>query len=183
MKVEKFVPDKVILLASRKEGRLITHKAFLNLRELLIYRRREMLEQVAHLEFERDELGQHFIESIDSVQKENLAQLIHKLDERGKEEIGEIELALTKMSSGRYGICELCGKSIPIKRLKVLPATRLCRNCAQTYEEAQKLRKHHRDEIIDDELFDEYRYLNDENSSIGRLKLPDDENLLNIEEV
>ena len=49
------------------------------------------------------------------------------------------------------------------------------------YEEAQKLRKHPRDEIIDDELLDEYRNLNDENSSIGRLKLPDDNNLLNIE--
>jgi DnaK suppressor protein len=146
---------------------------FKKLESLLFNRRREMLEQVAHLEFERDELGQHFIESIDSAQKENLAQLIHKLDERGKEEIEEIELALTKMSSGRYGICELCGKSIPIKRLKVLPATRLCRICAKNYEEAQKLRKHHRDEIIDDELLDEYRNLNDENSSIGRLNLPE----------
>ena len=153
------------------------------LKSLLLIRRREMLEQVAHLEFEREELGQHFIESIDSAQKENLTQLIHKLDERGKEEIGEIELALTKMSSGRYGICELCGKSILIKRLKVLPATRLCRKCAQKYEEAQKLRKHHRDEIIDDELLDKYRNLNAEDSSIGRLKLPDDENLLNVEEV
>lgn len=153
------------------------------LKSLLLNRRREMLEQVAHLEFERDELGQHFIESIDSAQKENLAQLIQKLDERGKEEIGEIELALTKMSTGRYGICELCNKSIPIKRLKVLPAIRLCRNCAQKYEEAQKLRKHHRDEIIGDELLDEYRNLNDEDSSIGRLKLPDEKSLLNIEEV
>ncbi|MBW2490724.1 MAG: TraR/DksA family transcriptional regulator [Deltaproteobacteria bacterium] len=120
----------------------------------------------AHLEFEREELGQHFIESIDSAQKENLAQLIHKLDERGKEEIAEIELALTKMSAGRYGKCELCGKSIPIKRLEVLPATRLCRNCALMYEKVQKLRQHHRDEIIDDELLDEYRHLNDENSSL-----------------
>ena len=153
------------------------------LKSLLLNRRREMFEQVAHLEFECDELGQHFIESIDSAQKENLAQLIHKLDERGKEEIGEIELALTKMSSGRYGICELCGKSIPIKRLKVLPATRLCRNCAQNYEEAQKLRKHHRDEIIDDALLDEYRNLNDESPSIGRLKLPDEKSLLNMKEV
>jgi DnaK suppressor protein len=157
--------------------------ALLKLKKLLINRRREMLEQVGHLEFEREELGQHFIESIDSAQKENLAQLIHKLDERGKEEIGEIEHALSKMSSGRYGICELCGKSIPVKRLKVLPATRLCLNCAQNYEEAQTLRKHHRDEIIDDDLLDEYRNLNDENSTVGRLKLPDEQNLWNIEEV
>jgi len=125
-------------------------------------RRQEMLQQVAHLEFEREELEQHSIEAVDSAQEENLVQLIRKLDERGKEEIGEIELALTKMSSGRYGKCELCGKSIPIKRLKVLPATRLCRNCAQNYEEAQNLRQHQRDEIIDDELLDEYRSLKDE---------------------
>jgi DnaK suppressor protein len=132
------------------------------LKSLLLNRRREMLQQVAHLELEREELDQHSIEAVDSAQEENLAQLIRKLDERGKEEIGEIELALTKMSSGRYGICELCGKSIPIKRLMVLPASRLCRNCAQNYEEAQKLRQHQRDEIIDDELLDEYRSLDDE---------------------
>jgi len=155
----------------------------LKLKKLLINRRREILEQVAHLEFEREELGQHFIESIDSAQKENLAQLIHKLDERGKEEIGEIELALTKIDSDRYGICELCDKPIPIKRLKVLPATRLCRNCAQKYEEAQKLRKHDRDEIIGDDLLDEYRSLNDENTSIRRVKLHDDKSLFDIEEV
>jgi len=153
------------------------------LKSLLLNRRREMFEQVAHLEFEREELGQHFIESIDSAQKENLARLIHKLDERGKEEIGEIELALTKMSSGKYGICEICGKSIPIKRLKVLPATRLCRNCAQKYEEVQKLRQHHRDEIIDDELLEEYRNLNAESVSIGNVKLPNDKSLLDMEEV
>ena len=129
---------------------------------LLLNRRQEMLQQVAHLELEREELEQNSIEAIDSAQEENLAQLIRKLDERGKEEIAEIELALTKMSSDRYGICELCGKSIPIKRLKALPATRLCRNCAQNYEEAQTLRQHQRDEIIDDELLDEYRSLNDE---------------------
>ncbi len=156
---------------------------FKKIKSLLLNRRREMLQQVAHLEFEREELEQHSIEAVDSAQEENLAQLIQKLDERGKEEIGEIELALTKMSSGRYGICELCGKSIPIKRLKVLPASRLCRNCAQKYEEAQKLRQHQRDEIIDDELLDEYRSLNDERPSIGRLKLPDEKNLLNMEEV
>ena len=132
------------------------------IKSLLLNRRQEMLQQVAHLEFEREELEQHSIEAVDSAQEENLAHLIRKLDERGKEEIGEIELALNKMSSNRYGICELCGKSIPIKRLKVLPATRLCRNCAQNYEEAQTLRQHQRDEIIDDELLDEFRSLNDE---------------------
>ena len=135
------------------------------LESALLKRRQEVLQQVAHLEFEREELEQHSIEPIDMAQKENMALLTRKLDDRGKEEIGEIELALTKMSSDRYGVCELCGESIPIKRLKVLPATRLCRNCAQKYESAQTPRNHHRDEIIGDEQLDEFRHLNDENSS------------------
>ena len=124
-------------------------------------RRREIFKQVAHLEAEREELGQRNIEPIDEAQKENLARLVYKLDERGREEIEEIDWAIDKMKSGRYGRCELCGKTIPFKRLKVLPATRLCRKCAQKYEEAQQLRKHHRDEIIGDELLDEFRSLND----------------------
>ena len=144
------------------------------LKKRLMHRRREILKQVVHLEAEREELEQRFIEPIDAAQKEDLAQLIHKLDERGKEEIGEIALALNKMSSGSYGKCELCGKSIPFKRLKVLPATRLCLICARKYEEAQKLRKHHRDEIISDELLDEYRSLNNETEPIGPVKLPDE---------
>jgi RNA polymerase-binding protein DksA len=157
-----------------KENTLIRLKA------LLMNRRREILKQVAHLEAEREELKGRFIEPIDAAQKEDLMRLVRKLDERGKEEIEEIDLAMDKMASGTYGTCELCGKSIQYKRLMVLPATRLCRKCAQKYEKNQKLRKHHRDEIIDDELLDEYRGLNEETESIGPIKLPDDKSLLNI---
>jgi RNA polymerase-binding protein DksA len=136
-------------------------KDLLNLKKRLMNRRREIFKQVAHLEAEREELGQRNIEPIDEAQKENLARLVYKLDERGREEIEEIDWAIDKMESGSYGRCELCGKTIPFKRLEVLPATRMCRECAQKYEEAQKLRKHHRDEIIGDELLDEFRSLND----------------------
>lgn len=48
--------------------------------------RREILEQVAHLESAQEELEQRFIEPIDAAQKEDLARLVQKLDERGKEE-------------------------------------------------------------------------------------------------
>lgn len=160
-----------------KENNLIGLKA------LLMNRRREILKQVAHLEAEREELGEHFIEPLDAAQKEDLMRLVRKLDERGKEEIEEIELAMDKMESGTYGKCELCGKSIQHKRLMVLPATRLCRKCAQEYEVNQKLRKHHRDEIIGADLLDEYRNLVDGDTSIGCVKIPDDKSLFDIEKV
>ena len=138
-------------------------KDLLKLKKCLTNRRREMLKQVAHLEAELGELGQRNIEPIDEAQKEDLARVVHKLDERGKEEIEEIDLAIDKMESGSYGRCELCGKSIPFKRLEVLPATRLCRKCAQKYERNQKMRRQLPDEIVNEELLDEYRSLNDEN--------------------
>ena len=76
------------------------------------------------------------------------------------------------MESDRYGRCELCGKTIPFKRLEVLPATRLCRKCAQKYEQNQKIRQHLPDEIIHEELLDEYRSLDEETRPTGSVKLP-----------
>ncbi len=47
----------------------------------------------------------------------------------------EIEIALKKIETGAYGICELCGEEIPFQRLCAIPWTRYCAKCA---EEAEK---------------------------------------------
>ncbi|HEU5441125.1 MAG TPA: TraR/DksA C4-type zinc finger protein [Ktedonobacterales bacterium] len=39
-------------------------------------------------------------------------------------ELGEIEHALGKFDAGTYGICEECGRPIPLARLRVLPEAR-----------------------------------------------------------
>jgi DnaK suppressor protein len=38
--------------------------------------------------------------------------------------------ALERVDAGTYGICESCGKSIPIERLEVLPYSTVCVECA-----------------------------------------------------
>lgn len=38
--------------------------------------------------------------------------------------------ALERVDAGTYGICETCGKAIPLERLEVLPYTTLCVECA-----------------------------------------------------
>jgi DnaK suppressor protein len=153
------------------------------LKELLQHRRREILKQVAHLELEREELRQRFVEPIDQAQKEDLTRMLNRLIERGKDEIEEINLALEKISAGTYGICELCGKSINLKRLEVLPATRMCWKCAQEYEYAQELRKHAKDEIVDTKLLEAYRNLIDEDVHLKTVKLPSDESLMELKEI
>jgi RNA polymerase-binding transcription factor DksA len=43
--------------------------------------------------------------------------------------VEEIDDALAKIKSGRYGICEGCGELIPKARLEALPYARLCISC------------------------------------------------------
>ena len=46
-----------------------------------------------------------------------------------KDRINEIDAALGKITTGTYGICEICGKKIEEKVLDVSPESRLCRKC------------------------------------------------------
>ena len=39
-------------------------------------------------------------------------------------QLGEVEHALGKFATGDYGACEVCGRAIPLARLRVLPWTR-----------------------------------------------------------
>ncbi len=41
----------------------------------------------------------------------------------------EIDVALTKIDGGRYGVCERCGQPIPRARLKAMPSAALCVGC------------------------------------------------------
>lgn len=45
--------------------------------------------------------------------------------------LGKVERALELIDDGTYGICESCGKSIPLNRLDVLPYATLCVDCAR----------------------------------------------------
>ena len=42
----------------------------------------------------------------------------------------KVDHALERIEQGEYGICETCGKSIPVERLDVLPYSTQCVECA-----------------------------------------------------
>jgi RNA polymerase-binding protein DksA len=44
--------------------------------------------------------------------------------------LSTVDRALARIESGEYGLCENCGKAIPVERLDVLPYTTLCVDCA-----------------------------------------------------
>ncbi len=44
--------------------------------------------------------------------------------------LGKVRHALARIDSGGYGVCESCGKPIPVERLEALPYATLCVDCA-----------------------------------------------------
>ncbi|MEX2145242.1 MAG: TraR/DksA C4-type zinc finger protein [Candidatus Spechtbacterales bacterium] len=44
-------------------------------------------------------------------------------------QLGGVKKALERIKGGTYGICGNCKKSIPIKRLELVPETELCLKC------------------------------------------------------
>jgi RNA polymerase-binding protein DksA len=49
-------------------------------------------------------------------------------------QIGQIDMALTKIDNGTYGICEDCGGEIPLIRLEALPFATQCIDCKRKAE-------------------------------------------------
>jgi DnaK suppressor protein len=47
--------------------------------------------------------------------------------------LAQVEEALERIRRGAYGICEGCGKPIPVARLDALPHTKLCVDCAANH--------------------------------------------------
>jgi len=48
---------------------------------------------------------------------------------RLQQQVTEIKHALVKINNGTYGVCDECGKSIGVERLKVIPQAYLCLEC------------------------------------------------------
>ena len=51
------------------------------------------------------------------------------------EELNQIEEALKKINAGTYGICDMCGVTIPLGRLKAKPFAKFCTECRTVFEQ------------------------------------------------
>jgi DnaK suppressor protein len=140
----------------------VSDRPMVSPREMLLKQRREIFKWVRQLESDWQIVGQREIELEEEAQKADLTRCYDQLDERGKEEIEEIDLALCRLAMGSYGICESCENLISLKRLEAIPGARLCRRCARKYEEKQKRLPRAWEAITCGELPVEYRNLNNE---------------------
>jgi DnaK suppressor protein len=95
--------------------------------------RAEVLKEVAETEL-RLIAGDRDTEPEVRAQQERLARLLARLDDRQLHVFQEIEAARQCVAEATYGTCDDCGQAIAIARLRALPATRVCAECASRQE-------------------------------------------------
>lgn len=47
-----------------------------------------------------------------------------------RHQLAETDAALARVEAGTYGVCEVCGRPIPVARLEARPVARTCVGCA-----------------------------------------------------
>lgn len=100
---------------------------------MLRRRRRALFEGVAVAESDLQSIAADRESELEErAQSERFARLAARLDDRGKREIEEIDAALRRLTEGRYGVCAGCGQLISLERLRAIPATLHCIDCAKT---------------------------------------------------
>lgn len=106
-------------------------------RQSLLEQRASLIKSVRAVEETLETLDQEReVEFMDRAQADVPEEVLLRLDDQERKEIGEIEAALERIAKGTYGACERCGKPIDQRRLAALPYARLCVRC-QTEAEAE----------------------------------------------
>ncbi|MGH7587900.1 MAG: TraR/DksA family transcriptional regulator, partial [Gemmatimonadota bacterium] len=59
-------------------------------------------------------------------QEEKDRDILIRLEERESAEMRRIQAALERIDDGSYGLCQICGRSIPRDRLEELPTAFRC---------------------------------------------------------
>lgn len=100
-----------------------------------------LLDQLASLKVERSIDAIEKGDEIDLATGEISRELEAKISMRHQKQLKEIQEALERLKQGDYGTCEECGEPIPIQRLRLFPAARLCVRCQEEADQMEKMRE------------------------------------------
>jgi DnaK suppressor protein len=104
-------------------------------------RRSELWKEVSDAEHDLSDLAENQDPEFEErAREETDAQVLDRLDNRGKHEIEEIDAALSRIADGSYGACVECGDEIAVERLRAVPETDLCVDCAAQVESTRRRR-------------------------------------------
>jgi len=83
----------------------------------------------------REELGSKEVtDRKDEAQQSTTHGISGAEAQRDRDELAQVEAALSRLNSGAYGDCADCGEPIPLERLRVQPAALRCTACQTAFE-------------------------------------------------
>jgi RNA polymerase-binding transcription factor DksA len=97
-------------------------------RRASIERRVDALRREAVDAFSRRDLSDMYDQEDPTTDSDGAVVLL--LVERAERRLREVEQALARMDGGTYGYCTVCGRGIPLERLRALPAAATCVTCS-----------------------------------------------------
>ena len=112
-------------------------KAILDIRERL-FRRRKALRKSLSLTRELIEAPSGVGDSIDAAIDSEHREVNSQLADIENRELVSVESALERIREGTYGVCEQCGRSIPLARLRAIPYATLCIQCQRETEKGRR---------------------------------------------
>jgi len=81
-------------------------------------------------------------DSVDFTLDSEYHEISSQLAEVESAELAQIDVALERIASGGYGVCDDCGRSIPLVRLQAVPYVTLCIQCQRGQEAVGGHRSH-----------------------------------------
>ncbi len=111
------------------------------LRAQLIAGRERILHRVDHTDGDLHSLHDEHArpsELEEGAQEGHLLEVLAHLGEHDRRELAAIDAALSRFSTGEYGICLTCEEEIPRARLAVLPTASTCVECAERQARAPR---------------------------------------------
>jgi DnaK suppressor protein len=126
-----------------KRKKAMRREQFLaKMHEYLTGTKTRLIREIAtQLRTERDASRDDCMDSCDLASEENERELSTMLSERERLKVGQIDDALRRIASLKYGLCEMCGLEVTEERLNAMPFTRLCCDCQQEREHEAKTRR------------------------------------------
>jgi DnaK suppressor protein len=101
-----------------------------------LLRRREAIRQ--SLDLARSQLqttnNREVGDSVDFALDTEYHEISSQLAEVESSELAQIDVGLERMATGDYGVCDDCGRNIPLARLQALPYATLCIACQRSRE-------------------------------------------------
>jgi DnaK suppressor protein len=121
------------------QSKALTKKELKKFQEMLLDKRREVLERARRMLSEGMTLDTNDLpDEMDLASSEYIQSFEFRLRGREKSLLTKLDLALKKIEENTFGVCEICDEAIGKKRLEARPETSLCIKCKEDQEREER---------------------------------------------